>query len=295
MDSTKLGNSYMGGAPEPGRTMNLEVDSQTYQTTMGEELPSGINPMDDLRSSPPPADPGLASQLEEFKANYGRAINALSERNGMLDQMKQQMAEVQLELEALRAAGQGRPDPNAISLPSDVDPNATATIQDLFQFGKNVAQIVEQRMAEASAQQIRASWGVTPQEEQAVLQRFPSYQNLPEPQRSQQIKRAVELLIRSTQPSPPTQPAQPVSSPVAAAPVTQRVVPHVEHGNAQINETVRGSAMQEALAVYNAVKTDPKLTPNQRASALRAAAEKIQALTGTSFEDSLKGEWISRG
>jgi hypothetical protein len=53
--------------------------------------------------------------------------------------------------------------------------------------------------------------------------------------------------------------------------------------------------MQEAIAVYNAVKTDPKLTPNQRASALRAAAEKIQALTGTSFEDSLRGEWVSRG
>jgi hypothetical protein len=295
MDSTKLGASYSGPSPEPQRTMTLDQDTQTYQTNPGAEFQSGINPLSDLQSSPPPADPGLAAQLEEFKSNYGRAINALSERNGALDQMRQQMAEVQLELEALRAASTGRSNANDINLPEGVDPTAGATIQDLFQFGKNVANIVEQRLADATAQQIRASWGVTAQEEQVVLQRFPSYQNLPEPQRSQQIKRAVDLLIRPSQTVQAAQPAQSASSPMAPAPVTQRVVPHVERGNSPIDETVRGSAMQEALAVYNAVKTDPKLTPNQRASALRAAAEKIQNLTGTSMEDTMKTDWISRG
>lgn len=295
MDSTLVGNSYQGGSPEPARSFTLESDQQAYQTQMGAELPAGISPLDDLRSSQPPVDPGLASQLEELRENYGRAINALGERNSAMDEMRRQMAEVQLELEAFRAAQSARPDVNSLNLPDGVDPSSGATIQDLFQFGKNVAQIVEQRLAEATAQQIRASWDVKPAEEQAVLQRFPSYATLPEPQRSQQIKRAVDLLIRTSQPAQPPQSAQPARSPEAVAPVSQRVVPHVEHGAAPISDASRGNAMQEALAVYNAIKTDPKLTPQQRANALRGAAERIQALTGTSFEDALRGSWTSKG
>lgn len=295
MDPTQMGAGHQGGAPEPQRSLIMEPNQQTYQAPNADDLQPGI-PLDrDLQYSPPPANPDLAATVEELKGNYGRAINALSERNQAIDDMNLRMAEVQLELEALRAS-QGMAHPsNNLNLPEGVDPAAGATINDLFQFGKNVAQIVEQRLAEATAQQIRASWNVTPQEEQMVIQRFPSYANLPEPQRSQQIKRAVDLLIRPSQPKQQPAAAQPARSPEAPAPVQQRIVPHVERSYSPVDETVKGSAMTEALAAYNAIKMDTKLTPSQRASALRAAAERIQSMTGQSFEDTMKTDWVSRG
>ena len=310
------GAANSGPAQEPSRTLALDetlqpdvvtFNPETEKVTVGDGS-SGV------QSTPPPAAPDLTAQVEELRANYGQAINALGDERKQRRDLEQRLAELQLQMEAMATAPTTPSAPQAPTssavppasapLPAGLTEeqlSETPTYRDLLAFGQQIALHNQQLIEKTQADLIRSTWDVTPEEEQQILSRFPTYNQLPELQKVHQIKRAVDMLLRpkdstSTEPAAsaplPAAPTAPAPAPTAT-PLTQRPVPHVEHASSAAPDPKPFSAEAEAMAEYVAAR---RLTnPRERERAMTAAAEKLARARGTTLDAMTSGAWRATG
>lgn len=307
------GSSNNAPAPEPSRTLSLDETLQPDVVTFNPETQEVTTPPGTLQSTPPPAAPDLTAQIEELRANYGQAINALGDERKQRTDLEQRLAELQLQMEAMAAApqtppGAPAPAPGIAPQPGPLPPgfteeqlSETPTYRDLLAFGQQLAMHQQQQIEKTQADLIRSTWDITPEEEQQILSRFPTYNQLPELQKVHQIKRAVDMLLRpkeSTSPQPatpaplPAAPTAPATAP-APTPLANAPVPHVEHGASAAPDPQPFNAEAEAMAEYVAAR---RITnPREREQAMTAAAEKLARAKGTTLDGMTGGAWHAAG
>lgn len=291
----------VAAAPPPpaptGRTQPTGTDFNPEAVDFGHRQPDNI-PMPDsqaLLQTPAPEQPELAAELAGLRSQVGDLIRRIGDQNqqhrlSLLDQE----ANFQAQLAAMRQAPQAPagpvgPDPRALLLQ---DPDAPMTHGKFMEVMDAAERQRQAQMVAYQTQQIRSSWGLTPQQESEILARNPGLQYLPEPQKSQTILRYAQVLFPAANPGDggtPSAgtPATPV--PTARPPLPHRESPPIAAAAEPQPGNARNDALSRAYAEYERAKGIPNLA--QQARALRIAAEKIYALQGTSLENESKRDF----
>jgi len=238
-----------------------------------------------FQSTPPPPDPELTQRLAALEAQQRELLDELRLR-------RQDNEDLQFQLEVFsQAARQAQLGPTVPKLPDNLDPSQTATLGDL-------ALVVQNMMAIGPAQSIRATWDVTPSEEQAVYQRWPDAATLQEPARTNFILKAVpQLRKRASAAAAAPQPAAPPASsapaptpqppratpPTPTRPVTA-TVPLVESGGPSGQGLQEPQLVNQIAAAYEEYQQALNMKGNgrKRNEAMRAAADKLARLQGLS-------------
>ncbi len=305
---------YMGGAPEPQRKLDLNSMQITDNTSAPMQAPTAPAPAQRapsigsefavenadfgppqpgavlsegmLRETPPPANPEETATLASLQETVGQLIQhvgTLQERHA------QELAEqdLQHQLALLQSGRNG----GGIKPPAlfDGDPNESLTRGQLQAFVLEA----QQQQAMLMAQQTRATWGITQQQEYEIISRFPALQQIPEPQKTALIQQYAAKLYKPVAPRAASPSAGAPNAPTLT-PSTRQVVPHVEARTAPAApDMVRGpDNAAAATAEYERAKQikDPK----QRIAALRAITDKIIQLKGGNTEDFVKGGFVSK-
>ena len=261
--TTDVMPSQLGATPQPGQY---------------------AQPAPQMQVSPPPANPSQASELESLRSEVGRLVQALGTREA---ESQQRMAEMQFSLEAAQVPR--TPAPQAFALPPGINPDVAPTWE---QLNGVLSYLVPAVQANAQAQAIRTTWGVTPDEETAAFNRFPVLSTIQsEPARTQKILEAVRLL-RTAKGAPAS--SLPASAQALTPPLQTRpsapTVPHTEFTSAPVQYDTPGpSGLDAAMAEYRAVEASIRTARNdaerkERLAALRQATERLKSLQGITDE-----------
>jgi len=273
-------------APEPERALTLDELQREQVNVAADSLVPG---QDNILSTPGPTHPQMAAELDEARAQYARAIEAVGQRDRELEAIRTQMEEVRIQMELL-ASQPPMQHSGPPQLPPNLDPNATVTVNDLFNFAQDFARQQQMQMELLEVNRIRSGWGITPTQESEILQRFPQIANLPELQKVQAIQKVGQTLYRSK----PTVASAPERPPIAAQPLSSQPVPMVESARPLVrDERPDANLLAAAWQEYEAAKK--VVNPRERAQRMREGAEKIARLQGTTLDDVTGSQWVGRG
>lgn len=260
--------------------------SMTYQTQPSDVQGVGAVPqaappavtVPEFLTSPPPAQPDFAAEVQALRQQNGELISRLGTLEAGYRKGLEQM-QLRMEVGNIPSGYQIPP----ATLPAGIDPDANVTAKDFFQ---GVYSMLPALSGEAASQAIRASWDISPQEEQLVLSEIPEISQKPEPVRTQLIMKAVRMNRSYASPA-----GSNGSAPVQAAPAPRltrpvgHVVPHVESAQAPMApEPVgqdRNGLLQQARTDYERARLMPTRTVQEarsREEALRTAWRKIETL-----------------
>lgn len=254
-----------------------------------------------VRETPAPREPQTAAELAEARANYGRTIQELGQKQDRIDALEREVTKMQLLLEAATAQTDNpEAQIDALSLPEGVDPDQAATLKDLWQTAREISKNSLRTNAQQQAEIIRAKWNVTPEIEADILEQFPAVNNFLEPQKTQKIS---ELAARfysaptsgstadQNASSSPSSPNRETPSNPAARPL-RNVVPAPESQAMTPPEPRSVDELELAHQEYAAARQEKD--PRAREQKMLAAAEKISQLTsGRSFEELNQGSFVS--
>lgn len=288
--------AYMGAAPAPTRSVSIGDSMVDNPMTITDAAQlTNVGPPDltqppplprGLRTSEPPPNPEMAANLAELNQKIGQLTESVGRiKSDYEAKLEEQALNHQVQLLAM----QGR---RAPVLPQGVDPAQTVTIGDLTHILTSYGNDMQSGL-------IRQSWDVSPEEELSVLNANPSLANLPEPDKTIFIQKAVALRRRNsgTQPraAAPTTSSSPqapgsVAAPVApqnSRPVAGHIVPMVESGApSDIGDVTPASVYQAAIQEYREADKIPNRA--QRLAAKKAAMKKAQYSMGISDEQLAK-------
>jgi len=264
--------------PTPRRTADVIVEETTQIESgarpPGEDIHTGEAPDEELQTSPPPANPEDAAELQRLRSEVGGLRDELGKRD---EAHTQKLAELDLRMK-MSAGAQPQAQRSApMQLPPGLNAEDNPTWE---QFNAVLNQVIPNVQAVAQAQAIRGVWDVTPAEEMAVLQEYPNLTQT-EPDRTRLIKEAA--LLKRPPKEEPAVPAPASVSTVAPPEVPERplgrTVPLKETGSAPaISDAPSESAMALAQAEYDAAA---RITDKQeRLTARKAAWNKLLALQG---------------
>lgn len=277
-----------GGAPEP-----VEVGQPIFSPnpTAAPMSNSTFDPgarQASLQVSAPPPDPQAASKIQELEHQNGELIRSIG---AMREDFTRQLQEMNLRQD-LRHVASAQAQPQAMPpLPPGIDPEAQMTWGQFVAVANNVFPVMQ---GNAEAQGIRASWGVSPEEENAVLTAFPEVQSLREPERTRYIQRAAALRRPTAATAPPT------LAPTNAAngrpegptrPVTTVPAADLATAAPTIGEPSTQDPIMQARMDYERAKSSTPRTwgeRNHRLAAMKAASQRIEQLQGVT-EEILRG------
>jgi hypothetical protein len=312
-------NPYRGTAPEPRSAANAGVTVQTgsgsYEVdvnglpgsyasappnggSLTQAPPVSYAPIGDpnLQVSQPPAQPDVAQENAELKAQNAELRAAIGKQNRATELS---MAEMNLRLNAL-AAGREMASPAILPpLPLGINAGDPVPWQDFIGV---MSQFTTRVHADATAQAIRSTWDVTQAEEMAVLQRHGATIPAVEPARTTFIRDAVALLRRSAEPEPTASPAPgsvPNQAPRVIRPLAQ-TVPLVEVSQAaQVAEPRQTNALETAQREYVAAEAEVNGARSETArkvalGKMRAAYDRILALQNVT-EDTQRQQAFIQG
>ncbi len=179
------------------------------------------------------------------------------------------------------------PRPQQPTLPEGVTLEDNVTLGQLDAVMSHFAnQLTTQLNAQNQAQILRATWTVTPAQEQAVLAKYPQVQNYPEPQKTQFIQKAAVLIA----PSNPSASAAPHATQTPGIPVAP--VPTPETG---LQPPSLEPAPQDALAQASKRYEEARniKDPQKRKTEMFAAWKEILAIQGMDADQLVQQAWVS--
>lgn len=278
---------HQGPAPAPARSISVGDQIADVGTVIeNANLLPHIGPSDltappplprGMRSAPAPENPQYAADFAELRQQIGQLTQSIgSMRDDYESRLEEQKLNHEAQLLSMRA-------PSQVQLPPGLDPAQNVTLGDLTNVLTDYGNTFHAAM-------LRQLWDVTPDEEMAVLTANPSLATLPEPQKTNLIKRAVELRRGRNRPAAPTAPAStqaPGSSASPSAPQNFRQavapVPMVEsNAPGDVGDLQPQSTYQAAIAEYKEADRIPDRT--RRLAAKKAAMKKAQYALGITDE-----------
>jgi hypothetical protein len=253
------------------------------------------SPPPGMQTSPPPASPTEAAALAALRSQVGSLVQALHEKDRSWEQ---QMAEMRFNLEAAQASK--APVPQATyALPDGVDPTRAPTWGEL---NTALGYLVPNLNANAQAQAIRATWGVSQAEETEALASYPVLASIQtEPARTQKTLEAVRLLRARSAPARPTPASASASQPPPVTRPAAPTVPHTEYTSAPtMNDAPAPGALELAVAEFNVAEASIRTARNdaerkERLAALRRASERLKAAQGITDEMERTSSFHIRG
>jgi len=229
---------------EPSRTIDLtQAPPESHvvdPATLAHPEPGAMPTPGVMETSTPPGDPDLtarfAAQEEQIK-ELQRGISRMTQQHEDAIEEAQLNREMdQLMASAVTPATLPRPNGDAMyALPDGQDPNAPATVGQVTTLMRNFGDAMGPSV---QAYAMQAAWDVTAEEVQALFQERPELQNIPEPNRTLAIRKAVPLLRkrRARAAAPAGSPTSAAGPETPAAPTRDlapgSVTPHVERPRA---------------------------------------------------------------
>ena len=276
-----------GPAPEP-RESSIELPPNEHVVDPNELSPPspGEGWESGMQESAPPQAPAAAAETAELKQKLGQALHAIGE-------LKQENAQRTLDAQvnATLADVSKAVHPEATPVDFSQFPkdklNQNLTVQD---FMTAMQTMMPKLVAEANAQVLRQNWDVTPQEQQAALQRYPQLAQYPQgsPEQLTAIKKVVDLLRSSAQPAQVAPSAG--SAPAQQTRPAQRTVPMVEQSTpSEMADNAGSDVVAQAQADYEKAKLIKN--PKERINAMRSAFDRIKAAAGVSQDSIHNSNW----
>ncbi len=260
---------HQGPASEPKRKINM-----ARPTT--KEVQPGRSEQPSVESTPPPAAPEKAAEELALKQQIGEMARTIGD---LKRQLEQQQAEFQLRLRALQAgaapaaqAQQQQPQQDPFA---GVDPNEPVTMGQFLEAMRALPQVIQTQVA---AEAIRATWSITPEQEQQILQRFPEANRLPEPDRTRFILDAAERLGLAARGSAAQTLQQAASTPAAQNPVPQQApdtVPLVETPSSSEDEPMPTDELGELNRRYEELMRKARNAPLAKQRQYYDAAQEV--------------------
>jgi hypothetical protein len=317
-----VGSPYRGKAPEPEKSIDLresgaashgttEIDPATMrpfpqgemeiqdpnpdiQATAPDILelhgPPTPTPPTRVQTSTPPAQPDLAAENAGLRQREGELIRAMGEQNRKFEEMLETQ---RLDME-IRSAGMipqvAAPAPQ--QLPQGFNPEDTVTMGQVIPMLQNTVQM-------AQLQAIRATWDVTPEEENAVFQQYPQLANTPEPARTTFVQKAALMARKRASGSSPAAESPADNGKQATPPRSSQrpltnVVPHVEAGHGAPSFPEPEAGANDAYTAATREYEEAKKIPNRRErhTAMKKAWSKILATQNISHEALSKSSFV---
>jgi len=296
--------AHTGPAPTPHRQIDLRdpADNPYPEETQVIDTNDLEQPQPQFRHPFAPAPPvqGLAPERTPSPQNPEETATQLErgQREGELieamGQMKedyeQRLNEMSLRMEMIAAQGGPVQQMQNPQLPSNVNPEDPVNMGQLAQMFANLDPIIQ-------AQAVRATWGISQQEEQAILMRYPEIQRAPEPQRTHLIARAAQLGSKAAKPASgtPGNGDQRATPPRTEQRPTAQAVPLVEsnRGMPSVRDDRPGTNVAAAMKAYEEAKLIKD--KRQRHRAMKQAWEKVNELQGVTHEILSKSSFTERG
>ena len=301
-----VGMGYTGKAPEPGRKLD-EASGQVVT-----QKPTLVNPDGSPIELPQPGPqvplseviPGaeaapasttpLPAHLQTTPAPT--APNPLETRIAQLEEQRRQDAAAharQLEVVQLQnqAAQATRGGPPATTQVAGVNPFQGADPDDTITV-RQAQQLVDTVIAAVPALAVQSTWDVTQEEFNEVLLANPILQQTPEPQRTNFIKKFVDINRQALAPAPAA------GAPQSDAPTTRVIERHVvPHSEARLTPAAGAEpgpgvdAAVHASLMYQQVSADRTLSRKQRSKARKFWMQQWQAATGQAPLSEFDSQW----
>jgi hypothetical protein len=224
----------------------------------------------------------MAADLASARSREEELLAALQKQQA---EFQRQMQQMQLDWQIQAASmAPAAPQPPGQALPKDLSPTDPVTFEQFAVMAGNLPALVEIHTT-------RATWGISPQEEQQILAEYPNLVQMPELQRVRLMKQVADMK-RSAPAAAPPAPNGRQATP-QQRPITQHVVPHVEGGTPPVvSEPHANDQLQLALKAYEDAKQIPD--KRKRHLAMRQTWDRVLAIQGVSHADLSKTAWVSK-
>lgn len=277
-----------GPAPEP-KESEIELPPNEHVADPNELFPPnpGEGWESGMQESAPPQAPAAAAETAELKQKLGQALHAIGE---LKQENAQRSLDAQVNATLAEVAKAVHPQAEPVDFsqfPAD-KLNQNLTVQDFMTAMQNM---MPRLVSEANAQVLRQNWDVTPQEQQAAIQRYPQLAQYPEGSTEQltAVKKVVDLL-RSQSAQPAQAAPSAGSQPAQQTRPAQRTVPMVEQSTpTEMSDNAGSDAVAQAQADYEKAKLIKN--PKERINAMRSAFNRIKAVAGVSQDSIHASNW----
>lgn len=227
-------------------------------TTQPEQIP-----LETLVTSPAPENPEQVLSISELERDRREFQSWMEKQKEEIEALKLE-AELNSQIQALK--GRPRQEYAPVPLPPGVKPDQNVTVEQLTAF---LQQALPALQEEAESAAIRAQWSVTPEQEQAIREKFPQIQALPTLDQTKQIAAAAKRLY----------PAKNNDSRAPAESRPVRVTPLESTSPVQsIREPESTPALQAKFKEY--AEASKERNPRLRVAKLRTIAADIARLQG---------------